>query len=152
MWTALATQFLAALVFVLASTPFLLAILRFRPIRSGFGTAFAVAFSAIATALFYVALTGPWLMYASYHGYAQHVYGVETPICDFLDPFASRFVAPTMAPAIGLVTNLTFNTDYDPSRTASMSNFDPSGWYTSEWMRYGMGLLTDDPPLLTISR
>jgi len=144
-WIALAPKFLAVLVFVLCCIPSVTTIFRFGRIRKRFGIPITVVISMLAMALLYLALTGPWLMYTTYHGCATF-YGVETPVCDLLNPFMMDIVAPVMSPATETITNLTFSADYDPALESSISNFDPTSWYTSKWMRYGMRLLTDEPP------
>ena len=145
-WIALAPKFLAVLVFVLCCSPCVITICRLRQIRKRFGNFITVAISMLSFIPFYLALTGPWFMYTTYHGCATPFYGIETPVCDFLNPFMMDVVAPTMSPATEISRNLTFNADYDPALGTSISNFDPASWYTCEWMRYGMWLLTDEPP------
>lgn len=143
---ALAPNSLAVLVFAVMCFPLALVALRFRQIRERLGRFGLCVLGLLATSMAYIALAGPWLMYTTYHGCATPFYGVPTPICDALTPLAVNVVHPIMDPATDLLLMITIDDDYDPALATSFSNFDPTGWYTCEWMRYGMLLLTDEPP------
>ena len=144
-WIAFAPKFVAASVFALCCLPLIATIVRYRQISKQLGTLVALAIAAVATFVFYLALAGPWLMYTTYYGCAAS-YGVETPVCDLVSPVAMNVIVPIMNPSTDLLRNCSVDDNYDPSLEISISNFDPASWYTCEWMRYGMWLLTDDPP------
>lgn len=145
LWIATAPKFLAALAFVLACIPCVVAIVRFRRIRKRLGATTSLVILTLSLALFYVALAGPWLMYTTYHGCAAS-YGIETPVCDFADPFMMTVMVPVITPATEFLESLVINEEYDPSERTSISNFDSTAWYECEWVRYGLLLLTDEPP------
>ena len=142
----LAPKFMAVLIFILSCAPLILFVFRFHKIRQQIGRTGVAISGLLAFAFAYIAFAGPWLMYTTYHGCATPFYGIPTPICDAVEPFSMNVMAPIMEPATITLNHATINSDYDPALGTSASNFDPAGWYTCEWMRYGMLLLTDEPP------
>lgn len=142
----LVPKYMAVLVFLLLCSPLTLLAFRFRKIREKIGRVGTTVFGVFAVLIAYVAFVGPWLMYTTYSGCATPFYGIPTPLCDSLQPLTYNVMIPLMEPATTALEYAIINDEYEQALGISAENFDPAGWYTCEWMRFGMLLLTDEPP------